>query len=65
MTFNEAVKQSKWEKAIDDKIAAIERNNIWELVDLPKGKGQLVLNRFTKPNLKRMVKLTSIRDAYS
>ncbi len=36
-TFEVAVKDSKWQKAMDDEIAAIIRNNIWELTELPKG----------------------------
>jgi hypothetical protein len=36
-TFESAVKEEKWRKAMDDEIDAIERNNTWELTDLPKG----------------------------
>ncbi|XP_058003918.1 uncharacterized protein LOC131180591 [Hevea brasiliensis] len=36
-TFEVAVKDSKWRKAMDEEIAAIIRNNIWELTELPKG----------------------------
>ncbi|KAI5338481.1 hypothetical protein L3X38_017752 [Prunus dulcis] len=36
-TFDDAVKSSKWRKAIDLEIQAIERNNTWELVDMPQG----------------------------
>ncbi|XP_074580864.1 uncharacterized protein LOC141837341 [Curcuma longa] len=36
-TFESAVKDAKWRKAMDDEIEAIERNNTWELTDLPKG----------------------------
>nr|XP_027082202.1 uncharacterized protein LOC113704502 [Coffea arabica] len=35
--FEEAVKDSKCQKAMDEEIAAIEQNNTWELTDLPKG----------------------------
>lgn len=37
VSFEEAVKSDKWKKAMDLEIEAIERNNTWELVDLPKG----------------------------
>ena len=36
--FEEAVKDKKWIDAMDEEINAIEKNNTWELVDLPKGK---------------------------
>ncbi|CAL2245782.1 unnamed protein product [Prunus armeniaca] len=36
-TLDDAVKSLKWRKAMDLEIQAIERNNTWELVDLPKG----------------------------
>jgi hypothetical protein len=35
--FEDAVTEEKWKKAMDIKIQAIERNDIWELTDLPKG----------------------------
>ncbi|GJY29740.1 retrovirus-related pol polyprotein from transposon TNT 1-94 [Tanacetum coccineum] len=34
VVFEEAVKEPKWQKAMDEEIAAIERNKTWELVDL-------------------------------
>ena len=36
--FDEAIKEDKWIKAIDEEIDSIERNNTWELMDLPKGR---------------------------
>ncbi|PNX94522.1 copia-type polyprotein [Trifolium pratense] len=36
INFEEAEKSQKWRKAMDDEIAAIERNNTWELTKLPK-----------------------------
>ncbi|KAF5476385.1 hypothetical protein F2P56_008108 [Juglans regia] len=36
-TFESAVKEAKWWKAMDDEIDTIERNDTWELTDLPKG----------------------------
>jgi len=35
--FEDAVKEEKWKKAMDMEIQAIERNDNWELTDLPKG----------------------------
>ncbi|RVW51356.1 Retrovirus-related Pol polyprotein from transposon TNT 1-94 [Vitis vinifera] len=36
-TFEEAVQSSKWRAAMDLEIEAIERNETWELTDLPEG----------------------------
>ena len=35
--FEVAVKEPKWRKTIDAEITTIERNDTWELCDLPKG----------------------------
>jgi hypothetical protein len=37
ITFDEAIKDSKWRKAMDAEIEAIERNHTWELAELPEG----------------------------
>eukprot|EP00253_Pinus_taeda_P005204 PITA_05204 len=36
--FEDAVKEEKWVVAMEEEIEAIERNETWELVSLPKGK---------------------------
>lgn len=36
-SFEVAVTEPKWRKAMDAEITAIERNDTWELCDLPKG----------------------------
>jgi len=33
--FEEAVKHEKWRKAMDSEIQSIEKNQTWELMDLP------------------------------
>ena len=38
MLFIEAVKEEKWKRAMDAEIQAIEKNETWELTDLPNGK---------------------------
>ena len=35
VSFGDAVKSMKWRKAMDAEIEAIERNDTWELTDLP------------------------------
>ncbi|GKU96956.1 hypothetical protein SLEP1_g10137 [Rubroshorea leprosula] len=37
LTYEEAVKEEKWQKAMAEEIGSIERNQTWELTDLPKG----------------------------
>jgi len=37
MLFTEAVKEEKWKRAMDAEIQAIEKNETWELTDLPEG----------------------------
>lgn len=36
--FEEAIKEDKWVKAMDEEINMIKKNNNWELVDCPQGK---------------------------
>ncbi|KAH9290463.1 hypothetical protein KI387_034580, partial [Taxus chinensis] len=42
--YEEAIKNEVWEKAMDDEIDAIEKNQTWELMDLPKGKDVIGFN---------------------
>lgn len=37
VTFEEAEKSLKWREAMDEEIKAIERNETWELTELPRG----------------------------
>jgi hypothetical protein len=37
ISFEEAVRDTKWKSAMDEEIRAINHNNTWELVELPKG----------------------------
>ena len=37
-SFEEAIKDENWVQAMDEKIEAIEKNDTWDLVDLPKDK---------------------------
>ncbi|KAH9317347.1 hypothetical protein KI387_019116, partial [Taxus chinensis] len=39
--FEEAIKNKVWEKSMDDEINTIEKNQMWALVDLPKGKDMI------------------------
>ncbi|KAH9799278.1 hypothetical protein KPL71_000300 [Citrus sinensis] len=51
-TFKEAVKEQKWLKAIDEEIAAIEKNNTWELTELPMGQRTIGVKWVYKTKLK-------------
>jgi Reverse transcriptase (RNA-dependent DNA polymerase) len=37
ISFEEAIKDDKWQVAMDDEIHAIEKNDTWELTSLPSG----------------------------
>jgi hypothetical protein len=41
VSFNEAAKEDVWIKEMDEEIDSIERNNTWDLVDLPEGKNSI------------------------
>lgn len=43
VTFEEASSDENWKKAMDDEIRAIEKNDTWELVDLPTNKRPIEL----------------------
>ena len=36
--FDDAIGDAKWEKAMDEEMAALDANETWDLVLLPKGK---------------------------
>ena len=37
LNFDDAVKDESWRLAMDEEIKSIEKNNTWELSELPKG----------------------------
>ncbi|KAH9735189.1 hypothetical protein KPL71_017659 [Citrus sinensis] len=51
-TFKEAVKEQKWLKAMDEEIASIEKNNTWELTELPMGQRTIGVKWVYKTKLK-------------
>jgi hypothetical protein len=36
--FEEAIKEENWVKEMDEEMDSIEKNDTWDLVELPKGK---------------------------
>ena len=50
--FEVAVKEPKWRKGMDAEITAIERNDTWELCDLPKGQKTIAVKWVYKTKLK-------------
>ena len=53
ITFEEAAKESKWQKAMDDEIMSIERNNSWELTKLLEGQKSIGVKWIFKTNLQK------------
>ncbi|GJR15625.1 retrovirus-related pol polyprotein from transposon TNT 1-94 [Tanacetum coccineum] len=43
VTVKEAMKREEWRVAIEEELSAIERNQTWELFDLPEGKNLISL----------------------
>ena len=37
ISFEEAVRDMKWQTTMDEEIKAIHRNNTWEVTELPEG----------------------------
>jgi len=60
-SFDSVVKEERWRKAMDYEIDAIERNDTWELSDLPNGQKTIEVKWVFKTKLKKMVKWTSTR----
>ncbi|GKV24493.1 hypothetical protein SLEP1_g34100 [Rubroshorea leprosula] len=52
LTYEEAVKEKKWQKAMAEEIGSIERNQTWELTDLPKGHKTIGVKWIYKTKLK-------------
>ena len=46
--FEEAVKDKKWIDVMDKEMNAVEKNKTWKLVDLPKGKEVIGMERVYK-----------------
>ena len=41
--FEEARKESEWCKAMEEELPAIQKNQTWDVVDLPEGKNAIGL----------------------
>ncbi|RVW64469.1 Retrovirus-related Pol polyprotein from transposon RE2 [Vitis vinifera] len=53
ITFQEAIKDLKWHKAMNEEIGSIEKNNSWELVELPKGQKSIGVKWVYKTKLNK------------
>ena len=51
-SFNEAVKDEQWVKSINEEIDAIEKNQTWDLVDIPAEKTSIGVKWVYKTKLK-------------
>ncbi|GKU90158.1 hypothetical protein SLEP1_g4195 [Rubroshorea leprosula] len=52
LTYEEAVKEEKWQKAMTEEIGSIERNQTWKLTDLPEGHRTIGVKWIYKTKLK-------------
>ncbi|GKV23723.1 hypothetical protein SLEP1_g33425 [Rubroshorea leprosula] len=52
LTYEEVVKEEKWQKAMAEEIGSIERNQTWELTDLPEGHKTIGVKWIYKTKLK-------------
>ena len=43
VTVEEAMESEEWRNAMKEELSAIQKNQTWELVDLPKGKNVISL----------------------
>ena len=55
--FEEAIKEKHWVEAMNQKIASIEKNQTWELVDLPRDKTKIGVKWVYKTKLNEKVKI--------
>jgi hypothetical protein len=56
ITLKKAAKESKWQKAMDEKIMSIEKNNSLELIKLPEGQKSIGVKWIYKTKLRKMAK---------
>ncbi|GAU15418.1 hypothetical protein TSUD_44550 [Trifolium subterraneum] len=61
VNFEDAVKSEKWLDAMNEEIESIERNNTWELVDLPHGKRAIGVKWVYKVKLNPKSRMETIR----
>ena len=65
LTFEDVVKDEVWAQAMDEELECIEKNQTWELVDVPKYKDVITSNGFTRPRKMLMGMCESIRKEWS
>lgn len=53
ITFEEAIKDSKWQNAIDEEDEIHRENNTWELVELPKEQNSIIVKWIFKMKLNK------------
>ena len=51
ISFKEAVRDTKWQTAMDEEIKAIHRNNTWEVTELSKGSQPIGVKRLFKKKM--------------
>lgn len=63
-SFAQAITDSKWVDSMNKELDALESNNTWILVPLPKGKKQSVVSGFIRSNTMLMVILIVIKHVW-
>lgn len=53
LTFQEAIKETKWQEAMNEDIRSTEKNNTWELSDLPEGQKSIGVKWIYKTKLNK------------
>ena len=61
----EALKDPKWREAMNEKMKALQKNSMWEVVDLPEGKYLLDVGGSSPLNTKLMELLNGAKQDLS
>ena len=64
LTFEEVVEEEVWSRAMGEEIECIEKNQTWELVDVPKDKDVTTSNGFIKQSKMLMGMCRSTRKVW-
>jgi len=59
--IQEALADPRWTKAMVDEMAALEKNNTWDLVSLPRGKKLWAANGYLQLSIELMKLLRCIK----